>query len=800
MIIRKLSVLLSTISLALLLSGCGSSNKAGDTPGGVAKVSESTCKTCHLTSLDPESKTPIVQEYLASAHNSEAAGCQGCHGGGAGHNGAVPLPFQNPLNSDRCIVCHTKTPDKAVTTNFAGNCAPCHSSTGVSGMHSAQVISAFTIRKSDDCIGCHDIAAPQHGSSLVNDNNGVRAIMPEFTKRSHHITGSTPTNAQCAVCHLEGKVGAAAGAVVVDANFHMKDARIYLRNVDNATGVFAWDGADHAAIDNFCFACHDADGASDLTTLQGLIPAATARNPFADTLTNGYDQVARAGVVDVKTAFTTTNASHHAVSGQRYKYRFSTLANATAWAARTGNPVPASSEIAEGHTVAGVANPFGTGLTYDPAGPEEGGEATLYEGGKFVSTYIPLGASLNVADNSTLHCGDCHTVGQWKIGSSTTADGSTTPVAIGAHGSYNDYLLRNSLGTDVIHNNLTYVCFNCHKADIKVARVAWAEKVAEGLINNSVAPAVLSYNNTDPTTGLTTVVPITSYTARWFPSWKAGWNSLHPNVLAGQFTGYNTAHAVSAMHINCLADSADNIASAGIAGRGVKFNGMSSMRLYGAWQATGVRVYDYIGAPGATATVPTSGGIVSGSNTTNGNITGISCINCHNSGLRNGWGGIHGGDSTYTDGLGRTQKSYRFMPGMGNYRYAPPGGWDGKDTTDPSLMTVNNPLSSTGNGGTGFPGASGKPMGGCYTNSANPATNSNYDADPNPGQNGQAFSTCNHHGTSIAKSQTTINPTGKAANFRTTYGGGTTANPTAFEPTVREATAGGTLVTRPLKY
>jgi len=591
------------------------------------------------------------------------------------------------------------------------------------------------------CVDCHAVAQ-NAGADYVQDNSGVRAIVPEFSKRSHHITGGAPTNAQCAVCHMEGK--AVNGGIVVNPTYHMKNASIYLRDVDNANNVFVWDGADHTAMDNFCFGCHDSNGASDTATIQALVPTATATNPFGDTLTNGYDAVTRTGVVDVKTAFTTTNASHHAVSGQRYKYRFSTLANATIWAQRTGNAVPDASQIAEGHV-----DLDGNAIDFDAAETMTGdftfgsgtgeGEATLYEAGKFVATYIPLGATESVADNSTLHCGDCHTVGQWKAGSSTAADGSATTAAIGAHGSNNEYLLRNSLGTDALHNSLTYVCFDCHRAGL--------------------------------TAGVTSGV--------------AGFGLLHPVQNKNQVKGYATSHAVSAMHIQCLADSADNTGVNGsVYPAGSKFpDGTDASgvavpnRLTSSWEGDKVKIYDYLPAANATAALPATTatstswiGKAGGSDNGSGNITGIACTNCHNSGLRSGFGGIHGGDNTYTDGLGRVQKSYRFMPGMGNYRYAPPGGWDGKDVSDPNFVV------QAGNA----PGiAAGKPLGGCYTNGAATAT-----GDQNPG-----YSSCNHHGTSTVA----------------IYGGGTSTNAntstsTTWEPTVREATAGNALVTRPLKY
>jgi hypothetical protein len=106
----------------------------------------------------------------------------------------------------------------------------------------------------------------------------------------------------------------------------------------------------------------------------------------------------------------------------------------------------------------------------------------------FVATYTPLGATASVADNSLLHCGDCHTVGQFKPGSTMNAAGVATTAVIGAHGSNNEYLLRNAYGSDALHhqdgnngstataidatltvtaggvqaNGGNYVCYLCH--------------------------------------------------------------------------------------------------------------------------------------------------------------------------------------------------------------------------------------------------------------------------------------------------------------------------------------------------
>ena len=70
MSIKKFSMLLlSAMSMAALISGCGSSSKEGSADlGGVAKVEESKCRVCHSTSVDPATGNSILQEYLGSAH------------------------------------------------------------------------------------------------------------------------------------------------------------------------------------------------------------------------------------------------------------------------------------------------------------------------------------------------------------------------------------------------------------------------------------------------------------------------------------------------------------------------------------------------------------------------------------------------------------------------------------------------------------------------------------------------------------------------------------------------------------
>src|SRR6185369_1018902 len=162
--------------------------------------------------------------------------------------------------------------------------------------------------------------------------------------------------------------------------------------------------------------------------------------------------------------FDTANNSHHAVKGARYTGRTRT---------------PGARAIASAATPATFASASTATLF--------GARSTIYDAGTFNTMYTPLGVAYakpatvatSLGDDSTLHCGDCHTVGQWKPGVATNAAGDLNTVAIGAHGSNNEYLLRNSQGTDARHTQSAYVvsagtvtytnssqaylvCFNCH--------------------------------------------------------------------------------------------------------------------------------------------------------------------------------------------------------------------------------------------------------------------------------------------------------------------------------------------------
>jgi len=676
--IKKLSMmLLSALSCAALLNGCGSSSKEGTSNlGGAALVSEGTCIVCHSTTVDPVSATGIVADYAGSAHNPSntpgAQGCQGCHGGGAQHNGVGPIPFPDPLASARCKECHTdtingvavvKVPAAAVQgLDFKGKCANCHTATATGGLHAAATTDKSP-SGSNDCIGCHTVAAPQHGSNLVGDNPdsagnpGVRAVVGEFAKWSHHVTGVNLQNAHCAACHLEGTISPTTGQVIVDATKHMADNFVHLRNADTDADI-QWDPSaaapNHSGMDTFCMSCHDANGATSAmssTIRSKMIPAAgktaSATNPFGDTISNRYDKLQRPVVTDVSDQFNTANNSHHGVKGKRYSGR---------------TRLAGTRQIASPST-------FATNST----ATLQGARSTIYDAGNFNALYIPLGtdgtAATGLGDDSTLHCGDCHTVGQWKPGSSVNADGSATPVAIGAHGSNNEYLLRNTLGTDQRHtqnaftldasNNVTYtnpngaflVCYNCHSYN-RYGSIY----VGTGLnIGNGQQPHAGEYDSEGRCNGIGNTLP---------------------------YGGYTTGKATD----------------------GTQY---------------AVRIF---GKPGVNSPVaPYLGEQV----TDFGNIFSIQCLNCHNSGVGNAYGGIHGsakntnwnnGTTTvtpaasvtggaYIDGMGNTTKVERFLPGLGNVMHVPGtlGGFTGgsvvpvNTTTGPAYTYVTGGISNDAN-------------------------------------------------------------------------------------------------------
>ena len=514
-------------------------------------------------------KNNVYNAWTASNHKTAGVICYDCHNGAnnGGHPGTVS----------------------------ANTCTPCHGTNTPSLTDANAAHAGATTTVGDGCIECHS-TGQNAGAGFVQDNSGVRSITQEFAKWSHHVTGVSLQNAHCAACHLEGK--AQGGVIVTDPAYHMADAKIHLRNADTNADI-QWDPAapSFSNMDNFCLSCHDANGATGIAGIQALMVAAagktaSATNPFGDTISNQYDLLERPAVVDAKSQFATGNPSHHAVLGKKYSGR---------------TRVSGSRQIAD---VAAFTNNSGAGTGAERGVTLPGARSTIYDAGKFTAAYTTLAdaagetgarnGGTTLGDDSTLHCGDCHTVGQYRA-----ADVNVLPfnkAVIGAHGSANEYLLRNNVGTDARHQGADVtgpaavgvgtkpypVCFNCH--------------------------AFETYGSIGASTG------------------AAGFNH------AGEYA--NTTRC----------NGPDNTIFGNMTGEG-RLRSMNTITT----------------ATGATGYGKPAGALY-------GNVFGIQCNNCHNSGVTAGniFGGIHGSaDQTYTDGMGNTTKHNRFMPGFANIMYVP---------------------------------------------------------------------------------------------------------------------------------
>ena len=552
------------------------------------------CITCHTSA---GVGVAVYSQWSTSKHNTVAGGtCANCHTGAnvGGHPGVLS-----------CSPCHA-----AATAETQFMCAKCHTAAD----------HTFTTQNqtSGDCISCHAVTI-KHPGTVVNDNNGVRAITGEFDRWSHHVTGATLNNAHCAACHLEGKAGN--GSIVIDATYHMADNQIHLRNADDDTDM-AWNpvSPDFSKMDNFCMSCHDGNGATSTGSqaIQAYINAngvaaagktASATNPFGDTISNQYDKMERPAVVDAKGQFDISNPSHHAVSGKRYTGR------------TRGNGVTARSV----ETVAFAAN---------SSASLPGKRSTIFDAGKFEATYMTLspatGTDASLGDDSTLHCADCHTVGQFAARGSVAFGNLSTNYwnnsgnkygitrfykeAIGAHGSANEYLLRNNVGTNARHIAPTY---NGGSAAANVTNYA-------GQLVSIPAKAMLDERGTAPY--------LVCYNCHVFKTYGSTYNT----TTSGHVGEYDQADRCNGP-LNTF--GYDDTGVARLQGKTTRYAGVT------------------ISDAGAADF---------------GNIFGLQCANCHNSGPANGWGGIHGAKvQTYTDGMGNTNKAYRFLPGLGNAMFVP---------------------------------------------------------------------------------------------------------------------------------
>lgn len=268
-----------------------------------------------------------------------------------------------------CNVCHTyKAADPNKMVHYTKTSSDSHNSaTLCTGCHKHSPDTTFdanAYKGQADCDTCHNGVPTGSGTQYVTRN----VVGTDFAYASRHVYGGTVTKWDCIVCHREGDPATGQPSGLHDTTSTGKTVK--LRNVDNITTGWTWNktavtNAMLTDMDNFCLACHDADGAAGINvnaTNTGVNQNNTrALKPF--NTTDGLGTGGKAGsyelagyyktrVLDVKTQFATTNPAHHAVLGKAYTSSPSANWPSTAWISRVlknGNQLQTVRETAQLH-------------------------------------------------------------------------------------------------------------------------------------------------------------------------------------------------------------------------------------------------------------------------------------------------------------------------------------------------------------------------------------------------------------------------------------------------------------------
>lgn len=256
MSIKKFSVMmLSALSLAALLNGCGSSSKESAISAGdvVARVGDGICVQCHSAVTDKLTGESIVAQYQKSAHYLGGQGCESCHGGGAQHNGVGPIPFATP-DAARCATCHTETTSTVLAlgmTQASSETNPSnpsnHANGGYEGVatgepcyrcHTGEGAVLSNVAGYTGSYGLSGAAVGSTGSistpASVLGNNAYKLIQDRDFSKFKGI--------QCSTCHEHGGV--------------LRPVKT--RDTTN-NAVVAWDPNKNRKVDQFdlCTSCHN---------------------------------------------------------------------------------------------------------------------------------------------------------------------------------------------------------------------------------------------------------------------------------------------------------------------------------------------------------------------------------------------------------------------------------------------------------------------------------------------------------------------------------------------------------------
>ena len=198
---KQLALVVASLFLATLW-GCGSNMDSGGdqtSPGSgitdAAKLGSSSCKICHTT-------IAVGESFNLSIHDTDAVGCEGCHGGGQFHKGVGEIPFAAPGVAQCTAVCHTLTVSTSlVSINDSHNDDPATATT-IEGL----------IVKTAENNGCQACHYSDHDPELTinkewtnSAHGGFLATGPVTSATAdawvHYNWDDTATRGSCQRCH-----------------------------------------------------------------------------------------------------------------------------------------------------------------------------------------------------------------------------------------------------------------------------------------------------------------------------------------------------------------------------------------------------------------------------------------------------------------------------------------------------------------------------------------------------------------------------------------------------------------------
>jgi len=220
------NILLLSLFLGMVfLYGCGSDNKSSGAVSNVPKVGDTACIQCHSATADRVTGESIVSQYMKSAHYFKGQGCEGCHGGGAQHNGVGPIPFPSP-DQARCASCHD------------GETAPLTSSDKWANSNHANPYEKTT---GDPCYRCHTSEGAVLANILGYTGDKDNVLLNAAYRPVLDVDASKFTMAiNCSTCHEHG-------------------GKLRKVMATDLTGkVVAWDPNTNRKVDEFdlCTSCH----------------------------------------------------------------------------------------------------------------------------------------------------------------------------------------------------------------------------------------------------------------------------------------------------------------------------------------------------------------------------------------------------------------------------------------------------------------------------------------------------------------------------------------------------------------